>query len=163
MASSPIASLGWIAPDGGVSDEAESLRELFAPSEEVSSSFSDLDRLRAFEALKQAFVEATTDNWDGEGGAPADAMSYRYALLFIQSLPGWAPNPEASVDPDGEIALEWDRGRRSIFSVSIGRDGTLTYAGLFGVSKQHGVENFTDDIPEGILSGIRRASFNAPR
>lgn len=136
---------------------------LFAPSEEASSSFSDLDRLKAFAAMKQAFVEATAENWDGEGGEPADPMSYRYALLFAQSLPGWAPNPEASVDPDGEICLEWDWGRRSIFSVSIGRDGTLTYAGLFGVSKQHGVESFADDIPEAILSGIRRASFKAPR
>jgi len=108
-------------------------------------------------------VEAATENWDEEGGEPADPMSYRYALLFVQNLPRWAPNPEASVDPDGEISLEWDWGQRWIFSVSIGRGGTLTYAGLFGVSKQHGVENFTDDIPEGILSGIRRASFNSPR
>ena len=163
MASSAMASHGWIALDEGVGDDAESLRECFAPSEEASSSFSDVDRLRAFEAMKQAFVEATTENWDSEGGKPADPMSYRYALLFLQNLPGWAENPEASVDPDGEISLEWDWGRRSIFSVSIGRDGTLTYAGLFGVSKQHGVESFTDDIPQGILSGIHRASSNAPR
>ena len=163
MASSAMASHGWISLDEGVGNDAESLRKYFAPSEEASSSFSDVDRLRSFEAVKQAFVEATTENWDSEGGEPADPMSYRYALLFLQNLPGWAPNPEASVDPDGEISLEWDWGRRSIFSVSIGRDGTLTYAGLFGVSKQHGVESFTDDIPQGILSGIRRASSNAPR
>ena len=146
----------------GLSDKAEFLRELSAPTEEASPSCLFLDRQKAFEALKQAFVEATSENWDGEGGEPADAMSYRFALLFLQNLPGWAANPGASVDPDGEISLEWDWGRRSVFSVSIGRDGTLTYAGLFGVSKQHGVESFADDIPEGILSGIDRASSNAP-
>lgn len=162
MASSAIGSLSWLRQDA-VNDEALSPRGLFAPGEEASSSYSDLDRLRAFEALKQAFVEATVENWDGEGAEPADPMSYHYALLFAQSLPGWAPNPDASVDPDGEICLEWGRGRRSIFSVSVGRDGTLTYAGLFGVSKQHGVESFADDIPPAILSGIRRASLNPSR
>jgi hypothetical protein len=163
MASTAIGGLDWLCGNGSESDEARSLRGLFTPGEEGSLSYSELDRLRAFETLEQAFLEASSDNWDGEGSEPADPMSYRYALLFTRSLPGWVPNPEASVDPDGEICLEWDQGRRSIFSVSIGRDGTLTYAGLFGVSKQHGVESFADDIPPEILSGIRRASFNPPR
>ncbi len=31
--------------------------------------------------------------------------------------------------------FEWDFGSRLVFSISIGRDGTLTYAGLFGHTK----------------------------
>lgn len=148
--------------DTGMSDEAKRLFRAMAPGNDESSR-SVLDRDAAFDSLMDAYRQAGSYDWDGEGGAPANARSYEYAKLFVLRLPFWADNPEASVDPDGEISLEWDYGRWWVFSVSLGEDGTLSYAGLFGPAKQHGVETFVDDIPESVLQGIRRAARGRSR
>jgi len=148
------------ATDHGVSTEARRLRELLIKKPEDSSYSSAVNepRSQAFEHLNEVFREAQEENWDGEGAAPADLLSYEYAQSFLLMLPSWVPNPDVFVDPDGEICFEWDKGRRVVFSVSIGRDGTLTYAGLFGATKRHGVEPFVDNISEVILDGIHRTT-----
>lgn len=143
--------------DYGVSEDAQRRDRALTPLADVSSSRSVLDRTIAFESLDNAYREAGSHDWDYEGGAPADAMSYRYACLLLRQLPAWVQNPEASVDPDGEISLDWYRGRGWAFSVSVGRDGTLSYAALFGASSQRGVESFVGEIPENILASLRRA------
>jgi hypothetical protein len=133
------------------------------PDDSSWSSAVNEPRSRAFEHLDEMFRKAGEENWDGEGAAPADPLSYGYAQAFLRMLPSWVSNPDVFVDPDGEICLEWDRGRRAVFSVSIGRDGTLTYAGLLGAAKRHGVEPFVDEIPEVILDGIRRIAGQLAR
>lgn len=52
--------------------------------------------------------------------------------------------------------FEWDNGPRSVFSVAVGRDGSLTYAGLDGGSKSQGVETFGEPIPATVREGIAR-------
>lgn len=117
----------------------------------------DEPSLRGSEDLRAAFEAASKPNWDGEGAASANPLSYEYAKAFLKVLSPSIPIPDFDVDSDGELCLEWDDGPRSVFSVSIGPDGTLTYAGLFGVNKTHGVETFTDSIPASIESNILRA------
>ena len=144
--------------DRGLSAEAERLRHLFSEPPDASWSVSlDERRARLLQSLEDAFLEARHEDWDGEGSAAADPLSFVYASAFLLSLPGWVPNPEITVDPDGELSAEWDYGARAVFSVSVARDGTLTYAGLFGASKSHGVEPFTDAIPEIVTQSIKRA------
>ncbi len=151
------------ALDRGLSLEAERLRQLRHESDVVSWSLLNQRRVELLRSLHEAYADASHENWDGEGSAPADSLSFSYAQAFFFSLPHWAPNPEFTVDPDGEISAEWDYGARAVFSVSVGRDGTLTYAGLFGARKKHGVELFTDDVPEAITQGIRQAMGQAER
>lgn len=152
---------GLIGParlDRGLSDVAGLLRNLWSDATDHSPSVQFEDRRRQlYEALISAFEAAAEEDWDGEGAAAADPLSLDYAVIFAETLPVWVPVPDVSVDPDGEMSLDWDRGRRSVFSVSIGPDGRLTYAGLFGAGKIRGVEPFTDNIPEVIIHGIRRA------
>ncbi len=77
----------------------------------------------------------------------------RGLLLISGELPG------VSIDPDGEVSLEWYREPRRVFSVSVGANGELNYAGLFGGSRVHGVEIHTiegEEIPSAIRAGIQR-------
>jgi hypothetical protein len=83
-----------------------------------------------------------------------DFRSVAFAFALIDALPWWAPSPEVSVDPDGEILLDWDYGVRSVFSVSISPYGKLSFAGIFGASTRSGAETFTGEIPAAILEGI---------
>ena len=125
-----------------------------------SHSVSD-ERVAAFRAIMRAVQVATRPNWDGEGSLPVRAGSIEQAVRFIQLLPSTVPAPEVSVDPDGELSLEWDRGRRRVYSVSVGADGTLTYAGLFGYEKDYGVSVLVDSIPQSIRNNLRRVLSDA--
>lgn len=144
--------------DRSVGEFAEALSKLWAVDANTSVSVAlDGPRSQARAALWAAFQEARAPNWDGEGAAPAQPLSYKYAEAFLDVLSPASPLPDICVDSDGEFCLEWDYGPRSVFSVSIGPDGTLTYAGLFGVNKVHGVETFTESIPSNIETYIIRA------
>lgn len=141
--------------DRSLSDSARLVREELIEASDVSISISLGEaRARAREALASAYTEAREENWDGEGSAAADPGSYEYACSFLAMLPNSALVPEASIDPDGELSFEWYEGPRTVFSVSVGRDGTLTYAGLFGTSTRHGSEPFSDDLPEIITKSL---------
>jgi len=111
---------------------------------------------RAMEALRDAYEEALTSGWDGYRARPVDSFSYIHALSFVSALPSTVPLPEVAVDPDGEVEFEWFRSPRWLFTVSVGRSGNLSYAGLFGGNKVHGVEQFSEGLPEAIVQNLRR-------
>jgi len=76
---------------------------------------------------------------------------------FLEALPTTAPIPDVVPEPDGEVAFEWDRGPWCVFSVSVGSDGTLSYAGLYGRrTKAHGTELFVDAVPKAVMDGLAR-------
>ncbi|MDY7000561.1 MAG: hypothetical protein SVS15_02115 [Thermodesulfobacteriota bacterium] len=142
----------------GVSEDAntvqERIREIkkdFFQSETVGKWKRDI--LLNLEEVKE---ECSFENWDGYGASPIVENSYLEALRFIEILPAFLPIPEVDVDPDGEVAFEWDMGRRKVFSVSVGGHNELSYAGLFGSSKSHGTEYFGDELPWVILYNIHR-------
>jgi hypothetical protein len=100
---------------------------------------------------------ATEEGWDGYSARPVDPGAMQYAFRLLSHLPVDMPAPEASVDPDGEVSLEWYRGPRKTFSVSVSATGRLSYAGLFAQSSVHGTEAyFEDELPSEIRLGIRR-------
>ncbi len=141
----------------GVSDDAKKLNELFDNALAFAHSVSMGDRFRgAVSALREAYEEASSADWDGYGGQAADPFNYIHALSLVSALPSTAPLPEIAVDPDGEVEFEWCRGPRWIFTVSIGKTGALSYAGIFGRNKVYGVEQLTEGLPEAIVQNIRR-------
>jgi hypothetical protein len=80
------------------------------------------------------------------------------ALAFVMSLPKSIPVPEVAPDPDGEISFDWIGKAGRMFSVSVGADGRISYAGRFSdKSKTHGIEQLSDACPREILFGIERA------
>ena len=145
--------------DRALSDEGKSFQRLIASitGYDTIDTLGD-SRQRTVEAIAEAFAVAQTDNWDGVGSAPVDLSTMGYAIQFAKALPSVFPAPEIRVDRDGDLSFEWDRGPRQVFSVSVGRDGTLTYAGLFGHAKSHGVEHLREAIPLAVSTGISRAT-----
>jgi hypothetical protein len=152
---------GLLAPmpsSAGVSTEAGVLCEHVS---ETRRHFFESVVLRtlAEEALAEldgARREARSENWDGYGGRPLDARAYRQAVRFLTQLPTTTPIPAISSDPDGEVEVSWNCGPRWVFSVSIGPNGRLTYAGLFGTSKVYGTEWMGAETPRPVLEGVGR-------
>ncbi|MCL6582075.1 MAG: hypothetical protein K6U11_00410 [bacterium] len=143
----------------GLSEDASWLQESF---DKILSNLLEenitigASREKVLKSLKKAFAEYSTDNWDGYGAKAVDRYSYYEAQRFINVLPITIPVPEVAVDPDGEISFEWYAGPRKVFTVSIGKNRELTYAGLFGSNKIYGTEHFEDFIPKIILENIQR-------
>src|SRR5437867_3544464 len=143
--------------DRALSEEARVLRGLIGAASEFSRSLTVGEPQRAAqEALDAAYAPAQVEDWDGEGSASVEPSTYVYASQFLQLLPSTIPIPEIAADRDGEILFEWDFGRRRVFSVSVGRDGTLTYAALIGHTKTQGTEHFSEVLPSAISNCFAR-------
>ena len=112
--------------------------------------------MQLVQTLNDLFKQCSVPGWDGYGAKPIDKESYYESLRFIQYLPDFLPNPEVTIEPDGEIAFEWFNSKRRVFSVSVSRNGELAYAGLLGYNKTHGTEFFGDELPKTILDNIQR-------
>lgn len=142
----------------GVSDSAS---EIAKDTENIRSYFTESvtfgeQLTKVLESLLQEREEHSVDNWDGYGAKAVDNDSFYHAFHFALSIPSSVPSPEVYVDTDGEITFEWYRGRRQVFSLSVGSKNEIAYAGLFGASKTYGVEQFYDDIPVRLLDNILR-------
>jgi hypothetical protein len=115
----------------------------------------DNDRLLVLKLLA-ALSEAGVDGWDGYGGRriPPEALSH--SVRFLRALPAAFEAPDVVPSAAGEITLEWFRGPRHNFTVSIGSEPYLAYAGLFGKGKVHGVEPLSEEVPEMVQAALRR-------
>jgi len=111
---------------------------------------------KSLASLTDTFLDCHRPDWDGYDALAVRPESYENARRFLESLGGLWPQPSVGVEPDGELAFEWFRGPRLRFSVSIGPDATLSYAGMFGTSTVHGTETFLDEVPAGILHHLHR-------
>jgi len=111
---------------------------------------------KALGELAKAVQECSADDWDGYGARAISGTSCDNAVRFSRMLPADVPLPEVDVDPDGEVTFEWYVGPRQVFSVTIGSNDELVYAGLFGSNKTHGTEHLGDELPETVLKNIRR-------
>lgn len=150
-----FATAPWV--DRGLSDDAHVVRKLTISAAEFPGSLVLGEPKRVIqEALDAACVAAQQADWDAMGSARVEPSTYAYASQFLQILPISLPIPDISVDTDGEILFEWDCGLRHTFSVSVGRGGTLTFAGLFGHSKIHGTEHLREALPLVIAHSLQR-------
>ena len=142
----------------GVSDDADRIHStVMNVQNEYINTVSTFDRLNPiFDMIIDLIAECLTDNWDGYGAKALQTHSYIGALKFLYLLPTTTPHPDISVDPDGELVFEWYKAPRKVFSVSIGTNSELVYAGLYGLNKVNGTELFTDEIPNTILENITR-------
>jgi len=143
----------------GLGDEAGRVESVFFQLQEhaLVSVALGTPKQAALDSLYAAFSEGCSAGWDGYDASAASYESYFRAKRFIEALPANFPAPEVALDPDGEVSLEWYRPPGRVFTVSIGTNDELTYAGKFSPSKKtHGTEPFTGEIPKVILDNIRR-------
>lgn len=147
----------------GVGKEAEEVRAAISGVQQgiLSSLSIGKPKRDAEENLYEVFGETCQPDWDGHGSASVSYDVYLKALEFLGRFPMNFPVPEVSADPDGEVSFEWYASPNWTFSISLGRGADLTYAGIFGANKTHGVEVFHGEIPESILNNIRRVSYGS--
>lgn len=144
----------------GFSEESNFLRERFAEARDardISRYWSATldDALDNLAALKQ---ECAEPGWDGYGAQPVNEETLEQVVAFLRALPENVPVPDLVAEPDGEVSVEWQNGPRRVFSVSVGPHEWLSYAGLLGANRWHGVELFFGTVPPEILRGIARVS-----
>jgi hypothetical protein len=110
-----------------------------------------------YDQINDVSERASLENWDGEGARPVDSSTVAFARMFAEGLPPHLPVPDVSPDTDGDISFEWDSGPRQVFSVSVRRDGFLSFAGLFGPARDYGSDTIVAGIPTRIIENITRA------
>ena len=141
-----------VSDDAGITEkQVMDIQKKFAQSVALGSHYWE-----TLTTLADASAGFAVDNWDGYGAKPINRISCSKALQFSKLLPMIVPNPDISIDTDGEVVYEWYRGPRRVFSVAVRSDGQLAYAGLFGANKAYGVEYLGDELPNAILDNIRR-------
>ncbi len=150
------AALAWDPPPTAFT-QVEQFQQL---REETALTPTYRERL---ESLMGALEGAWLDNWNGEGTRGVEPGSLAFTMMLLHVLPeGW-PSPEIGVDPDGEISLEWSLGQPDrVVTVSVAKNGTLSYAGLFGDSRTHGVEVSVGPLPATIVDCLDRLYSFAP-
>lgn len=127
----------------------EKMREV---SEHFYSTITNsLIRENLRDKLDSCIVECSEDDWDGYGALKILQDSIASAIKFIGLLPINVREPEVNVDPDGEISFDWELNNNDYFSVSIGKNGKISYAGLNGIKKCNGTLFLQDTIPNVVL------------
>jgi hypothetical protein len=156
-----IENENFMAIDSFTGTSDESVYPVSEPMRQVKNDFYRTfifgERSREIKIeIDEIATEGAYDNWDGYGGKAMDPDSWYLANEFFNTIPTTIPAPEVSLDPDGEISFEWYKDRNNIFSVSIGGDKMLTYAGVFGANKARGAEYFSGLIPQAIMENLLR-------
>ena len=135
--------------DGNDYSHEESIR-LAVEFEEDTNEDSYL-----IQEIQGLYREYSENNWDGYGADRISPGAYLEAKKVAGLLPPDLPVPDVMPEPNGNIAFEWYRSKRYIFVLSVEGSSVINYAGLSGrVSKVHGSEHFTDEIPASILERI---------
>lgn len=123
-----------------------SLSEVFGASAALSSRASQSAETKLLNAVVAARSEGMT----------ASSKALDTALGFLWLLPANVPTPEMVIEPDGEVAFDWDEGRGRVLSISVSDVGTIGYAGLIGLEPVYGRAPFAGAIPETVLYLLTR-------
>lgn len=150
---------GGISPSisPGSSPASVSIESYFAETKTTALAAASTLQSRAAAVLARLQKECSIKGWDGYDAKPIALQTFARAEIFINALPSWMPSPEIVPESDGELAIEWELSPTEIFSISIGEQPPIHFAGLFGKDKErHGVEPFEGFISEEILYYINK-------
>ena len=144
VASNYITCSLWFG--NGASVEAQRIARLAC---NASASLRGSPQMRAFDELR------SLREIYGGNEVRLTERTYAMARRFLQRLPPGTSAPEASLDPDGEIAFDWFGPRGKNFSISVRHDGRLSYAGRLAQEVSvHGTDELVDTVPRRILETI---------
>lgn len=141
----------YIQTERGASEPAQAIAQRL---QEFCEHYTEPRR----QILESEIIALLGSGVDTEDSVPVKGETAGKAIAFVMLLPRALPIPEVAPDTDGEIAFDWIGKSGKMFSVSIGADGRISYAGRFGdKSKTHGTEQLSEILPREILLGIEKA------
>ena len=115
----------------------------------------------ALNRLYELAAECAEADWNGCDAEAVSQSAVEHSAYFIRRLPEDLPLPEISVEPDGEIALDWSPTPTQTFSVSIGTANRMACAWVNGTEHGHAVAYSNNgEIPSRILQEIQRITNN---
>lgn len=124
---------------------------------EVKPERQQQNKESLYKDLYKIYRECSELDWDSEGAETINEQTFIESLTLLDMLPFDLPLPEIIPEPSGNIAFEWYKGKKNVYIISVGGKRLIEYAGLFGLnSKTYGVEYFSDEFPELIISHILR-------
>ena len=132
-----------------VQDETDALQQSLARSISFGGHSSYI-----FEMLFKVKREYTPEYSEN---APINDSAFNGALGLAMCLPDDIATPDIYVTPSGDVMFEWFENTRRVFSIMVGSNNKLSYAGLFGSDKFHG-NSYLDDgyIPNQVIENIYR-------
>lgn len=141
--------IGNGAPEVGISDEADRVKR------QINESLEHYLQPQLEQLIPE--IKDAAESSQTPPAISVDSETVTAAIEFSWLLPRFAPMPEVSADPDGEISFDWIGPAGRMFSVSVNKSRRLAYAGWFGEdSKVHGTEKLADSFPQAILRGVQR-------
>lgn len=123
---------------------------------EAGEYASQSPRLLSLIATLGEYIEAAGHpGWDGYDAQPLDRNSLFNAMRLLFLLDDFELPSQVSVDPDGEVSMEWDGPEGRSLLASMSANGQLAFATI-DASGPHsqGTEPFSDYIPGGLLRAI---------
>ncbi len=105
--------------------------------------------------IDEVFRECKEPNWDGYHALPIAVETYEAACCFVRVLQSNLLPSDVSAEPDGEISLEWFRGPKRVFSLSVGPKHRVSFAGIDGSDEWYGASTFHDKIPNRVFESIQ--------
>lgn len=98
-------------------------------------------------------------DWDGQGETAVSdeiiAISEEVLATLFSLARAGTPPPDIVPEADGEICLSWTEDPTRTFSVSVGKDRRINFAGQFGIEGAiHGWKQCNANAPESSLQDI---------
>ena len=80
---------------------------------------------------------------------------------FVRALPSHIPMPDFTVDPDGDVSLNWTTLQKRRLTLSVSASQRIAFAWLDGIERGYGVAVFDGlNVPSRILSELDRFAYN---
>jgi hypothetical protein len=143
----------------GFSLESQTIETALDEVSEHNRESVSLSRSEIIDELIEIYNECSEGDWDGYGALALEKDSIFGAVKFITLLPSSMPMPEISAEPSGVVGLEWHKDKNLVFVVTLINENILSYAGIFGLNKTHGIEYFGESIPHILIEHIRRLNL----
>lgn len=123
-------------------DVSDALADTPLPGVSPSVSAGDLQRIE--QPLVDALIGAENC------GISVKPSCLYHALRLAQAWPTEWPTPDVVVEPDGDIAFDWNLAPRRVLTVAVGTDGRAGFSALIGHEPVFGKVLLTGGVPKDV-------------
>ena len=140
--------------DRGVGPDARALRDAV---DEALSFGPSLFYREAAQPQKDT-LHAVGETVLSEHAIAVDPKTLDQAFALVLALPHAMPEPEVTLEADGQIGFDWNVDRDRVVSLNVGPTGMIGYASLIGLESSYGRVPFAGTLPKRILDLLQRVA-----